>query len=231
MGLSGRRLTVALTGVLIAVLAVGAGAAFAVGRAQRLAGAASTGHGSSSAGHAPSATGRSATPVGGSSTPAPSGNSAGAGQPTPPSAIGSRSSDSTSSSDGTVEVTLSPAAEASPQGQAVAGLLKRYFSAINQHDYDAWLATVSTAQAKRDPDDWAVNYSTTHDSDVYVSDIVPGDPLLVRLQFVSHQSVKYAPTNLPLPCVRWDVTYQILDEGTGLRVGTSAKPSTMAPCT
>ena len=233
MGLSGHRLTLSLAGVLAVVLVVGAGAAFAVGRAQRVAGDAVAGGSSSTTERAPatgSTSGSPATPPGGRSPSATTGRPSAPAPSTGPAPTGSRSTGSAAPSTAALVVTLSPSAEVSPYGQEVADLLMRYFSAINQHDYDAWLATVSTEQAKRNPDQWAVDYSTTHDSDVYVSDIDPGHPLLVRLQFVSHQAVEYAPSALPLPCVRWDVTYQILDEGTGLRVGTSARPSVTAPC-
>lgn len=129
-----------------------------------------------------------------------------------------------------VTVALSPSAEAVPRAQEIADLLSRYFTAINRHDYDAWLTTVSTAQAKRDRDSWTVDYSTTYDDDIYISDIEKGDPTAVRMQFVSHQSLEFAPAELPAECVRWDVTYEVLDEGVGLRVGLSLQAPALAAC-
>ncbi len=219
MGSSDRRLTLTLAGVLVALLVIGAGAAFAVGRAQRL-GAAGGSPPSSNAGGTASP---SDTAPGGSGT---DGNSPGS---TTTRLVPSPGRSATPSGD-PVRVTLSPRAAASPNAREVADLLERYFTAINRNDYDAWLSTVSTAQAKRDRDDWTKDYSTTHDSDVYISDIIPGKPLTVRMQFVSTQAIEYAPTALPRECVRWDVTYQVVDEGPGLRVGNSAKPPAMAPC-
>ncbi|MEO7126650.1 MAG: hypothetical protein ABI382_07230 [Nakamurella sp.] len=131
---------------------------------------------------------------------------------------------------GPVNVALSPSAENAPDARDVADLVARYFSAINRRDYDAWLTTVTTAQALRDRDSWNIDYSTTRDSDVYISDIMPGHPLTLRMQFVSRQALEFAPTDFPAECVRWDVTYQVLDEGVGLRVGTSAKKPAMASC-
>jgi hypothetical protein len=236
MGLSGRRLTLVLATVLAVLLVAGAGAAFGVGRAQRLAGQALAptsppgGDGGSSTGPADSSR-QSPSSAGSSATSPPPSTGAPGGASQPPSAEPAPSgSMPVASSDQPAQVTLSPQAQASPYGQAVADLLSRYFTAINRHDYDAWLTTVSTSQAKRDPGNWTDQYSTTHDSDIQLVQVLPGKPLLVQLTFVSHQAVKYAPSALPRECVRWEVIYQVLDEGVGLRVGNSAKPATMAPC-
>lgn len=203
---AGRPLTLALVAALIALLVLGASAAYAIGHSGGLAG----------------------QPLG-------------ADQPSgaPPSPSETTTTDSVTSGEVTqssadpqapLVVTLSPSAEASPNAVEITDLLSRYFTSINRHDYDAWLTTVSTAQAKRDRDSWTTDYSTTYDSDIYVSDITAGDPMTVRIQFVSHQSLEFAPTALPAECVRWDVTYQVLDEGVGLRVGLSAQKPALAPC-
>lgn len=201
----GRRLTLVLVAVLIATGLSGAALAYLIGH-RSVAG--------------------NATVAGGSEHP-------GAEATPPPSAGGPSHSSAAAAPEsavGPVSVNLSPSAENAPQARDVADLIARYFGAINRNDYDAWLATVTTEQARRDRDTWTLDYSTTHDSDVYVSDITPGDPLTVRMQFVSRQSLEFAPAALPAECVRWDVTYRILDEGVGLRVGTSAKEPALAPC-
>lgn len=205
----GRRLTVALSALLVIAAATGAGVAYSIG------------HGSIAG------TGVAADGAGdpaGSSTSLPDKSGA-----TASTRDGVSSSTATSAGD-RVAVALSPSAENSLYAAEVVDLIERYFTAINRGDYDAWLATVSTGQSKRDRDSWTTDYSTTRDSDVYVSDITPGDPLTVRMQFVSHQSLEFAPAALPATCVRWDVTYKILDEGVGLRVDTSAKKPSLAPC-
>lgn len=211
----GRRLTLALVVALVVIAATGAGLAHLVGRDRGVQGLATV-----DGTPAPGATSTAVTPPtsdGAANTAAES--SAPSGSQSPAGAVG-----------GPVDVTLSPSAEAAPQARDVTDLIVRYFSAINRHDYDAWLTTVTTAQARRDRDSWTTDYSTTHDSDIYISDITQGDPLTVRMQFVSHQAVSFAPAALPAECVRWDVTYEVLDEGVGLRVGTSAKKPAMAAC-
>lgn len=216
---SPHRLTLLLSLGLAALVVLGGGAAYAVGHLDG--GAVLDGQATSASGSG------GASSVGESTRPSTS------NETTPPGAGGATTSPSesaTSDAAAPVSVGLSPSAETSPVAQDVADLISRYFTAINRHDYDAWLTTVSTAQAKRDRDDWTTDYSTTRDSDIYISDITAGKPLTVRMQFTSHQAVKFAPTQLPAECVRWDVTYQVVDEGVGLRVGTSAKQPAIAPC-
>jgi hypothetical protein len=236
MDMSGRRLTVTLAVVLAVLVVVGAGAAFGVGRAQRLAGQAST-EGTTTA--PPSSPGQpAASTAGGQSSPSqPPEQSSDQWSPTSevqatpqPSASEQQGPTASAEEPGLPVIRMSPRALTSARAQEVGDLLQRYFGAINRHDYDAWLTTVSRSQATRGRDDWVNDYRTTKDTDIYVSDIQDGNPLTVRMQFMSHQSVELAPSALPLPCVRWDVTYQLVDEGIGLRVGNSAEKPSMAPC-
>jgi hypothetical protein len=241
MDMSGRRLTVTLAVVLAVLIVVGAGAAFGVGRAQRLAGQAST-EGTTTA--PPSSPGQpAASTAGGQSSPSqpteqPPEQSSDQWNPTSqvqatpqPSSSEQQGPTASEEEPGLPVIRMSPRALTSARAQEVGDLLQRYFGAINRHDYDAWLTTVSRSQATRGRDDWVNDYQTTKDTDIYVSDIQDGNPLTVRMQFMSHQSVELAPSALPLPCVRWDVTYQLVDEGIGLRVGNSAEKPSMAPCT
>jgi hypothetical protein len=236
MDMSGRPLTVTLAVVLAVLVVVGAGDAFGVGRAQRLAGQAST-EGTTAA--PPSSPGRpAASTAGGQSSPSqPPEQSSDQWSPTSevqatpqPSASEQQGPTASAEEPGLPDIRMSPRVLTSARAQEVGDLLQRYFGAINRHDYDAWLTTVSRSQATRGRDDWVNDYRTTKDTDIYVSDIQDGNPLTVRMQFMSHQSVELAPSALPLPCVRWDVTYQLVDEGIGLRVGNSAEKPSMAPC-
>lgn len=233
---SGRGLTLMLSTALVALMVGGAGAAYAVGHgslgvqqdgtpirdAADSAGArpdaAVTGAGTTGVAHRTSAGGESRTAHTDSDSASPG------------PAQASTAGDTAPTTAGPVAVKLSPSAQATPHARDIADLISRYFTAINRHDYDAWLATVTTAQSQRDRDNWTVDYSTTKDSDVYISDITAGKPLTVRMQFISHQAISFAPPQLPAECVRWDVTYQVIDEGVGLRVGNSAKSPALAPC-
>lgn len=220
---SPHRLTLLLSLGLVTLMALGGGAAYAIGHLDG---------GTMLDGRATASTGPGgASGVATTDTPsAGTGGSDGVGSSGGGAAAGSSTGSDAPGADEPVAVDLSPSAETSPNAQDVADLVSRYFTAINRHDYDAWLTTVSTAQAKRDRDDWTKDYSTTSDSDIYISDITAGKPMTVRMQFTSHQAISFAPTQLQAECVRWDVTYQVVDEGVGLRVGTSAKQPAIAPC-
>lgn len=207
----GRRLTLALVVALVVIVLSGSGLAYLIGRGH-LARADQT------------AAGAANPAVTVSAPPHTTAGSSAAGSSGP--AASSEGRDAS----GPVTVELSPSAENAPHARDVADLIARFFGSINRHDYDSWLTTVTTSQARRDRDSWTVDYSTTRDSDIYVSDITPGKPMTVRMQFTSHQGLRFAPEQLRAECVRWDVTYQILDEGVGLRVGNSAKAPAVAPC-
>lgn len=248
MGPSGRRLTASLTAVLAVLVLIGAGAAFGVGRAQRHAGvpqgsAPGTGQPSSPGAElsSPDSSG-AGTSASGGDRPTAGAPSDATGIPThivtatpPPQATPSEGTPppaSTPSSAGVepVSISLSQEAAASPLAGEISDLLMRYFTAINRHDYDAWLTTVSTSQATRDRDDWDVGYSTTYDSDIQLAAIKPGKPAVVMLTFVSHQAVEQAPAALRATCIRWKVLYEVVDEGIGLRVGNPADKPSMSPC-
>ena len=219
-----RRLTLMLSTALVVLVVAGAAAAYAVGH---------LGRGTVLDGHATSSRGSSGAVPGAAHVtnhPSAGGGATSSTQSGKASASGSSGATGTAEANEPVAVTLSPSAETSPHAQDVADLISRYFTSINRRDYDAWLTTVSTAQAKRDREDWTTNYSTTHDSAVYISDITVGTPVTVRMQFTSRQAIAFAPPQLPAACVRWDVTYQVVDEGVGLRVGMSAKQPALAPC-
>lgn len=232
----GRRLTVTLVVVLVAVVIAGLGTAFAIGRDQRASGEAA-------------ATGSVSAPTSGADGP---GGPTDGARPSTGTGVTTRSSDQAAAPPATqtsghpaaptsarntggapdgVEVTLSAEARSSRYADEVAALLQRYFDAINAHDYQAWTQVVTPAQAKHwAKDEWEGDYSTTADSDIYVSDINDGAPMSVRIQFVSHQDVKHAPTSLPVTCVNWDVIYRLEVVDGGLRVGTSVRDPYLVAC-
>lgn len=94
-----------------------------------------------------------------------------------------------------------------PLAVDVVRLLQGYFDAINERDYQAWRSSVSADQAAAETaEGWRATYSTTEDTDVRIRSI-DDDPLRVRLTFTSHQTPALAPPDLPVDCIRWDVTY------------------------
>jgi hypothetical protein len=144
------------------------------------------------------------------------GRSASAGTGTTPGGTGSG---------GSSAVEMTPAAERHPRAEEIRLLLQQYFDAINSRDYPVWAASVSAAQSQGRPEsEWSRSYSTTKDSKIKVIDIMD-DPLRVRLWFTSEQAVELAPSDLPVKCINWDVTYDLVDEGS-LRIGTTVPTAT-----
>lgn len=124
-------------------------------------------------------------------------------------------------------VQLSAAAGQHPRAEDVRQTLQRYFDAINQRDFDAWLTVVGVDQsANQTAQDWANAYSTTVDSNLVVAGI-EDDPLRVRLMFTSEQAVEFAPKRLPVTCINWDLTY-LLAEQDGALVLSGIDPSTQS---
>jgi hypothetical protein len=110
---------------------------------------------------------------------------------------------------GSSEVELSPDAAAHPAGDEVQAQLQRHYDAINDRDYEQWRATVVPARAEAlgEPE-WQKAYATTRDGSIRVERIDP-DPeggLLVRVRFISTQSVENAPQDLPAERICWRST-------------------------
>lgn len=230
MGWTGRRLTYTLIAVLVLCVVIGGGSAFVIGRQQH----AAVGHGGTV--QEPSSGSETSTPESAgtrSGAGTSSGSASGAASQsipivsTParsetgrlPSSAGTVEPPQTPSQD--VSVQLSPQALQSPRAEEVRQLLQRYFDAINTRDYDVWVSAVSTPQSSSRPkDEWEQSYSSTHDSQIRVVNIFD-DTLQVRLWFISQQDVSLAPADLPVPCISWDVTYQLVERDGSLVVGNS----------
>lgn len=157
----------------------------------------------------------------------------GASTPSTPSAGASSTTRSTGptgpSSDATVE--MAPAAQQHPRSAEVRALLQSYFDAINARDYAAWAVTVTTEQSEARPRaEWQQSYSTTTDSSIKALDI-DDDPLRVRLWFTSEQNPQFAPDDMPVDCINWDVTYLLVDQNGGLVIaGLDGSTTSKATC-
>ncbi len=162
----------------------------------------------------PGTTGAAAPSPAARTTPAPAAGPA-AGRPGAAAATGT---DGPSPRPAAVElVRTEPAAAAHPSAAAVSALLTRHFTAINDHDYEAWSATVVPRRIADQPrGEWDRAFRSTRDSDVVVSGIAAqGGGLLVDLSFVSEQDVADAPPDVPAARIcwtaRWPVAAGLLD--------------------
>jgi hypothetical protein len=112
---------------------------------------------------------------------------------------------------GSSEVELSQDAAAHPAADAVRVQLQRHYDAINGRDYEQWRATVVPARAAALGEaEWQKAYATTRDGSIRVERIDPDDGpdggLLVRVRFISTQSVENAPPDLPVERICWRST-------------------------
>jgi hypothetical protein len=109
-------------------------------------------------------------------------------------------------------VRLSDQAAAHPRAHDVQSVLQQYFDSINNRDYASWMGAVSADQsAPQTEQQWTKDYSTTVDSNLAVM-VIADEPLRARTMFTSEQAVDLAPTNLPVTCINWDITYLLSDQ-------------------
>ena len=129
------------------------------------------------------------------------------------------------------QVQISEAARRHPRSAEVQETLQAYFDAINDRDFDGWVAAVAPDQSARQTGDlWREAYSTTVDSNVMVASVDDG-PLRARVMFTSEQDVAYAPKRLPSTCINWDLTYLLADQdGTLVLSGIDPSAQSMTPC-
>ncbi len=154
---------------------------------------------------------------------------AGTGTTTPASSATGPAGPTGPSSDTTV--LMAPAAQQHARAGEVRALLQSYFDAINGHDYAAWATTVSTEQSDARPRaEWERSYSTTTDSSIKALDI-DDDPFRVRLWFTSEQDPQFAPDDMPVDCINWDVTYLLVDQNGRLVIaGLDGSTTSKATC-
>lgn len=197
---SSRQLTVVLSMALAAIVILGMGSGFLVGRNR-------------------------SEPM---SSPEPS-NPGLSSSPETPSAEESSTSEEPSKSEQTTDdppepdltVDISAKAAEHPRADEIQAVLQQYFDGINQRDYDAWAQSVDAQQsADRPSDQWVNEYSTTQDSNILI--VAIGDnPFRVRVDFTSNQTIEFAPKDLPLTCIDWKLTYRLQDEDGKLVVGNT----------
>lgn len=233
------RLTLGLVAGLIVVLMIGIGGALAISRHQR-----NTATSARPSGTADSATNAAAGPVSGAASSAggaASGSEQGAtGLPSAArsgSASGDRSPgdlDPPVAAPGpsnNLTVQMFPAVRSHPRAAAAQRLLQAYFDAINQHDHAGWSSLVTAAMARsQSRAQWLRAYASTVDSSIWMQSM-RDHPVEVTVRFTSEQDPDLAPPDLPVHCINWTLTYQLVDEAGALLVGSTVSGSvTKAEC-
>ncbi|MBN9744029.1 hypothetical protein DMP23_23660 [Amycolatopsis sp. A1MSW2902] len=124
---------------------------------------------------------------------------------------------------GAVEVGATPDAENHPQDDAVRTVLKSYFTAVNQKDYEAWAETVSDARRSKMPEyDFHRSFQSTKDVDVMLYRIEPGAQGTLRalVGFTSTQSLNEAPVDFQEKCIHWRLVLPLKFEHGSYRIDT-----------
>lgn len=148
----------------------------------------------------------------------------------PPAVEPSPSSVPPSEQPGTSEVKGTVDATAHPLYRPLRDLLQRQFDAINARDYESWASTVTDERREQMPEKkWQNDYQTTTDGSIviYRIEVVGDDDVRVLLHFTSTQDKEYAPPELQVECIHWNVVYAFTNERDGWRqavAGSSQSP-------
>jgi len=144
-------------------------------------------------------------------SPAPVGGALGSSTPGTPTP---------SPSPGQVVVQLAPSLQDAPHAPAVVALFHQYFQAINDRDYDSWVATLSHDRTPESREKFLEEYSTTTDDDIRVVGITQREDgsLQVPVMFRSRQEPRYAPPDQPVDCLRWQIAYPLTFEDSELKI-------------
>lgn len=126
---------------------------------------------------------------------------------------------------GDTTVQLAADVSSDPHRDAVLDLLQRHFDAINSKDYEAWIDTVTAPRAQGMPQErWTHDYGSTTDTDMVVHRIEPTTSgFVLLLSFISRQEADLAPADLPVECIRWWVSYPVIEEADELRLGGTSR--------
>ena len=152
----------------------------------------------------PAAPTASPTPSGVAPDPTPSGV---APDPTPPQSVGG--------------VTISPDAAQNQAATGVAQFLSQYFTAINNHDYQAYTSLV-TPQAQMSSGQFASGYRSTADSAetlTGISTTANGD-LQADVTFTSHQNPADSVDGTQ-SCTDWTISLFLGQNGSGYLIDQS----------
>ena len=174
--------------------------------------------GTDAAGPATSAAARSA-PLTPSASPAsasasPAAASAPSGTAPPASTGATTTAPAGGQAPGTGTVAVSSGAQADPAEPAVAAWLSRYFTAINSHDYQAYVRLLDSQEAADESQsDFTSGYSTTTDSAetlTAISDLSGGGEA-ATVSFTSHQSAGQSVNGSS--CDHWTITVYLEPRG------------------
>ncbi|MGH3399462.1 MAG: hypothetical protein ACRDPO_32720 [Streptosporangiaceae bacterium] len=155
-----------------------------------------------------SLTSPAAGPSGSVSSPAPSTSA--------PSGPATSASDSPTGGPGpgaTTPVALGPGVSQDSSSHQLDAFASRYFSAINDHDYQAYIALLAPGGPQvPTPGQFAAGYGSTSDTGATLTSTAPqGGGYAIGLSFLSHQSASQSKTGTS--CTAWQITLYLVPGG------------------
>jgi hypothetical protein len=202
----------AAAAVVLALAAAGAGFVFAQAGAQRLAASVPARPHPGGQRPTPGSTRSAAAMPAGSAGPAGSpgsGSSPGSGEPTKPG--GRAGGTAPAGASARPAVAIASRARARPHAAAVLAFLTRYFTAINHHDYRAYLHLFSPASRRAlSAAGFEAGYGTTRDSAERLARLKAAGPgqVAARVAFTSHQAPDATPAYPG--CLHWRITVYLV---------------------
>jgi hypothetical protein len=135
-----------------------------------------------------------------------------------PKAAASTSAPAVSSTPATTpsgpQVSVAPPAASAPDEPVVLSFLASYFTAINNHDFAAYLQLFSAPlRAQLSAATFSAGYGTTTDSAIRLTSIgvIGSGELVAQVSFVSHQQPSASPTDSA--CTAWVIGIYLLPGG------------------
>jgi hypothetical protein len=117
-------------------------------------------------------------------------------------------------------VAVAPGVAGNPAAPQVTMLLNHYFTAINRHDYSAWVSLFDQQLQQADSkSSFDAGYATTADSAVTLTSIsgTGSGSLAASVTFTSQQSPADSPDNSS--CDQWSIMLFLVPDGSGYLIG------------
>ena len=133
---------------------------------------------------------------------------------------------------GNSTLALGPGMSGQPAAEVIAAFLGRYFAAINQHDYRAYISLfTATAQRGEPAQKFRSGYALTSDSseELVALSSTQTAATAASITFVSHQAPAASATQTA--CTTWRIVLYLRPAGTSYLIGrppASYRPSTQA---
>lgn len=115
---------------------------------------------------------------------------------------------------------LSPGVSGQPAAAAIAAFLGQYFTAINQHDYQAYISLLTPAAQQNEPEQkFDAGYATTRDSREKLVALSPAHhgKTPASVTFISHQAPADSTTDTE--CTTWEITLFLRFTGSSYLIG------------